>query len=240
MVDRVYTWLDDTSGFYGLLLEEISRRRYQEPDKKSIRFLTTCNWKASGCTSRIRESVIEILEYKVNYTVGKLRPNPSNIKEDPWLQEKYQETWRKKLQQRKGVVQPYNRNSFGSTRYNFELLNNTKLHRSIGLLLEAERLKIWKHTLKAQDLYNWIKHRANLYRWSVIDTKGYPKTAFNPSKSTSQPSTRSSILKPSCTSWSTPMNTPRVPFVTVTHRSDKPYKLKPYKPVIPMPPTPHE
>ncbi|KAI1462015.1 hypothetical protein F4805DRAFT_453247 [Annulohypoxylon moriforme] len=162
MLDRAYSWLSRIKQFQQaqrVMLIDISRRN-QGPNQGLIERLEESIKEANENTLRSRDIIIEIIEYKVNYTVGKLRklwPNPlQDVDGDLWPREKYEENWKHRVVKRKGITPLYRPNLHSTTQYNLEMLEHSGRHRSIALLFEAECLKGERRLVKLSKDYSVV------------------------------------------------------------------------------------
>ncbi|KAI0894955.1 hypothetical protein F4806DRAFT_471229 [Annulohypoxylon nitens] len=144
MRGRILAWLKESKKLYRSILDEAPTFRILQtnPEMPAIRRLKEYNHKIDYFTTGIRLLIHEVIEFKINHIVRKVRPTPKDEIDDLWLQEKIMDRWKIRSYKRQTSHVPYIRNTFTSTQYNFEILNSYKLHRHMALLMEGERLNL--------------------------------------------------------------------------------------------------
>ncbi|KAI2463279.1 hypothetical protein F4781DRAFT_133395 [Annulohypoxylon bovei var. microspora] len=162
MVIRAYKLLNDLQRLQILLTDNILQRNTRTQNEDSILLLDQYIDLAEIQNGEIKEAIIEILEYKVNYTVAKLRPEPPDRSRDLWLREKFIETWKMRVFEKRGSCEPYLRTDLSSTRHNILVLRFAYMHRSIALLMEAERLKMERSLTRTYELLSLVRRKVGM------------------------------------------------------------------------------
>ncbi|KAI1088453.1 hypothetical protein F5B19DRAFT_471388 [Rostrohypoxylon terebratum] len=176
MIGRIRTWLEESDEVYQLVmttLDNTNTRRvlHANPKKDSTFPLKRRIANIQKLTVDIKPLIIEVIEFKVNRIVGKIRPKPQDELQDPWLQEKSIERWKIMISKSKAAHAPYIPNSVTSTQYNMEILKANELHRHIALLLESQRLRLEAMLRRTASYCNYVSYSMDILLCLIKSTK---------------------------------------------------------------------